>query len=77
MLYSDLTRAIIGCAFEVQNELGSGFLESVYEKAMLVGPFGSRDSGQISDAHQRQFSVDSRLAISTLTCWSRIKLSLN
>ena len=36
MLYSDLTRAIIGCAFEVQNELGSGFLESVYEKAMLV-----------------------------------------
>ena len=36
MLYSDLTRAIIGCAFEVQNELGNGFLESVYEKAMLV-----------------------------------------
>ena len=36
MLHSDLTRAIIGCAFEVQNELGSGFLESVYEKAMLV-----------------------------------------
>ena len=36
MLYSDLTRTIIGCAFDVQNELGSGFLESVYEKAMLV-----------------------------------------
>lgn len=36
MLYSDLTGAIIGCAYEVQNELGSGFLESVYEKAMLV-----------------------------------------
>ena len=36
MLHSDLTRTIIGCAFDVQNELGSGFLESVYEKAMLV-----------------------------------------
>ena len=36
MLHSDLTRTIIGCAFDVQNELGSGFLESVYENAMLV-----------------------------------------
>ena len=36
MLHSDLTRTIIGCAFEVQNELGNGFLESVYEKAMVV-----------------------------------------
>ena len=36
MLYSDLTRTIIGCAFEVQNELGSGFLESVYEKAITI-----------------------------------------
>ena len=32
----DLTRAIIGCAFQVSNELGAGFLESVYEQAMLV-----------------------------------------
>lgn len=31
-----LTRSIIGCAFSVSNELGSGFLESVYEKAMMV-----------------------------------------
>ena len=31
-----LTRAIIGCAFQVSNELGAGFLESVYEQAMLV-----------------------------------------
>ena len=32
----DLTRSIIGCAFSVSNELGCGFLESVYEKAMVV-----------------------------------------
>lgn len=36
MLYRDLTRAIIGCAFDVSNELGAGFLESVYEKAMVI-----------------------------------------
>ncbi len=36
MKYKDLTETIIGCAFQVINELGSGFLESVYEKAMLI-----------------------------------------
>ncbi len=36
MKHAEITKAIIGCAFEVANELGSGFLESVYEKAMLL-----------------------------------------
>ena len=36
LLHEKLTRSIIGCAFEVINELGSGFLESVYEKAMTI-----------------------------------------
>ena len=36
MLHRGLTHSIIGCAFEVVNELGSGFLESVYENAMMV-----------------------------------------
>ena len=34
--YEDITKIIIGCAFEVINELGSGFLESVYGKALLL-----------------------------------------
>ena len=34
--FGDITEKIIGCAFEVINELGVGFLESVYEKAMLI-----------------------------------------
>ena len=36
LVHAKLTRSIIGCAFEVINELGNGFLESVYEKAMMV-----------------------------------------
>ena len=36
LLHASLTRKIIGCALEVINELGSGFLESVYEKALTV-----------------------------------------
>ncbi len=35
-MYMELTHNIIKCAFDVINELGSGFLESVYEKAMVI-----------------------------------------
>ena len=34
--HDQITSDIIGCAFEVINELGIGFLESVYEKALLI-----------------------------------------
>jgi GxxExxY protein len=36
LMHGQITEHVIGCAFEVINELGAGFLESVYEKAMLV-----------------------------------------
>src|SRR5690606_35701265 len=36
MQYEELTRSILGCAFEVINELGAGFLESVYHKALEI-----------------------------------------
>jgi GxxExxY protein len=36
MLYEELTKEILGACFEVCNELGCGFLESVYEKALLI-----------------------------------------
>jgi GxxExxY protein len=32
---SDLTEAVIGSAFEVANVLGAGFLEKVYERALI------------------------------------------
>ena len=36
MQYEELTEKIIGCAFTVYNKLGFGYLESVYEKAMMI-----------------------------------------
>jgi len=36
MKQEKLTEEVIGACFEVANELGSGFLESVYEKALLI-----------------------------------------
>ena len=36
MNYSDLTEKIIGCAYRVYNTIGSGFLESVYEKCLSI-----------------------------------------
>lgn len=35
-LHADLTHAIIGTFYEVYNELGHGFLESVYENALAI-----------------------------------------
>jgi GxxExxY protein len=34
LLYPELSYTIIGCAFDIYNALGSGFLEKVYQKAM-------------------------------------------
>ena len=36
MEYEELTHKIIGAAYKVFNQLGFGFLESVYKKAMLI-----------------------------------------
>ena len=36
MEYEKLTEEIIGCAYDVYNRMGFGFLESVYEKCLLI-----------------------------------------
>lgn len=36
MLYEELTAKILEACFEVSNELGAGYLESVYENALFV-----------------------------------------
>ncbi len=36
LLYEELTKLILEACFEVSNELGAGFLESVYQNALLL-----------------------------------------
>ena len=35
-MHEELTDKVLGACFEVTHELGAGFLESVYEKALMV-----------------------------------------
>ena len=52
--HGDLTRRVIGVFYEVYNELGHGFLESVYEAAMEVA---LRQAGM---SLQRQQAIEVR-----------------
>ncbi len=36
MEHSEITEKIIGCAYRVYNQMGAGFLESVYENCMKI-----------------------------------------
>jgi GxxExxY protein len=36
LLFEEITRDIIGAAFDVQKELGYGYLEKVYENALVI-----------------------------------------
>ncbi len=36
MKHEELTHKIIGCAYKVYNQLGFGFLEGIYRKAMVI-----------------------------------------
>ncbi|CAA6692829.1 MULTISPECIES: GxxExxY protein [unclassified Lentimonas] len=53
-LYSEETHAIIGCSFEVLNEIGHGLHEKIYENALVV-EFGLRD---ISFSQQPEYGVN-------------------
>jgi GxxExxY protein len=36
MKYEDLTRKIIGCAMEVHKQIGNGFQEVIYQRALAI-----------------------------------------
>jgi len=52
-LFKELTEKVIGCFYRVHDELGTGFLESVYEEALIIE---LRDSG-IKFENQRPLNV--------------------
>ena len=54
MKYRDVTAQIIGAAYDISNELGHGFLESVYEKALLIA------------LHERGVKAESQVALHVL-----------
>ena len=49
MKYEELTKTIIGCAYKVYNTMGYGYLESVYEKCLLIelGKAGLKAKSQV------------------------------
>jgi GxxExxY protein len=73
--FEDLTRTIIGCAFNVSNDLGCGFLEKVYENSLAVEfrqkniPFGAQVplrvlySGQTVGEYVADMIVDSSVLV--------------
>ena len=50
LLYHELTEMILGCCFDIMNELGVGFLESVYKNALLIA---LREKGLKIDVEKR------------------------
>ena len=48
--FASLTQSVLDAVFEVANVLGAGFLEKVYERALIkeLGSRGMRAAGQVS-----------------------------
>ncbi len=75
MLHEELTDKVLGACFEVARELGAGFLESVYEKALMIAlrqkglraeaqvPLTVRFRGVIVGEFFADISVDNKLII--------------
>jgi GxxExxY protein len=50
LVHNQLTELILGCCFDVMNELGIGFLESVYKNALSIA---IREKGLAIDVEKR------------------------
>ncbi|WP_281185183.1 GxxExxY protein [Trichlorobacter lovleyi] len=56
MILSELAEAILAACFEVSNELGVGFVESVYEKALMI----ALKDKELEAENQHQLTVSFR-----------------
>ena len=77
LLFKDEVYAIVGAAMEVYNELGAGFLESVYQEAMEL-ELGDRSipfNPQGSSAHQVQGACAGEVC-ADLICFGAVLVEL-
>jgi GxxExxY protein len=51
--FSEITKAILGCCFDVINTLGSGFVESIYRNALVI----ALDDSGLEVSAERGFEV--------------------
>jgi hypothetical protein len=65
-----LTEKIIGIFYDVYNELGHGFLESVYQKSLVIG-LNAAGLSVCSRVEIRFRSVALASAVLKRMCWSR------
>lgn len=84
LLYGDLTRKILATCFEVLNELGAGFLESVYEKALIIAlnekrldakaqaPIEVLYHGQIVGQFYADILVENKIIVELKSCQSPV-----
>ena len=78
LLYKDEVYAIIGAAMEAYNDLGPGFLESVYQEAMEI----EVDARKIPYAAQHQISVNykgkplKKYYVADLICYEKIVVEI-
>ena len=58
MRRKELTEKSIGCAYRVYNRMGTGFLESVYEKCLVLESRPRRDGKLRENERSRTFRRD-------------------
>ena len=74
--YGELTAKIIDCAYKVKKKLDFGFLESVYQNALVIELSNAGLQAE-KEKKFRSIMMDRSLAISLQTFSLSIKSSLN
>lgn len=78
LIYKDEFYKIVGCAMEVHRELGSGFLEAVYQEALIL-EFNNQGiphrSQQVIDIYYKEKLLNKKY-ISDFICYNQIIVEL-
>jgi hypothetical protein len=72
--FKDLTEKIIGCAYRVYNSMGFGFVESVYEKCMIIE---LRKIGLIVETQKAMSLLANRSVCSSILASELLRSSAN